>query len=344
MRIAQLAPLQESVPPSGYGGTELVVSLLTEELIQGGHEVTLFASGDSETSANLISTVPKALRKDSNIPIRRWPAYEFESLLKLKAMKDQFDIIHNHMGFQAFPILEDIGLPFITTNHNPIKPYNAAIYQAYSSTNFVAISHSYRKLNLPEKLNYVATIYNGIDIDTYPLSNNSGSYLLFLGRVSQDKGTDKAIEIATKLKLPLKIAGKVDSSDRQYYQRYVKPALTNTDIEFVGEVNHEQKCQLFQDAIATVYPIGFDEPFGLVMVESLACGVPVMAFDRGSVKEILEDGEDAVIATSVDGLVERFEEVSNLSRQTCRNHVSTSFSKEKMTGAYEALYENLLGN
>jgi glycosyltransferase involved in cell wall biosynthesis len=344
MRIAQLAPLSESVPPTEYGGTELVVSLLTEELVKRGHDVTLFASGDSQTSAQLVSVTATALRKNKDIAVHRWPAYDLTSLLKLKDMAHEFDIIHNHMGYQALPFAEEFDCKFVSTNHNPIKPYNAAIYSAYAYLPFIALSAAYKRLNLPDEINYISVVANGIDLQKYnrtAFTHAKPSYLLFLGRVCADKGTAEAIEIAGKLSLPLKIAGKVDKADEEYFETKVKPKLTLPGIEFIGEVDQAQKVDLYANAIAVVYPIAFEEPFGLVMAEALASGCPVMAFDRGSVREILQDGKTAVIGSTVDELVLRFSEIQKIDRQACRQ-AAEAFGKEAMTSKYEAVYAKLL--
>jgi glycosyltransferase involved in cell wall biosynthesis len=340
MRIAQLAPLVESVPPSGYGGTELVVSLLTEQFVKEGHEVTLFASGDSQTSARLVSVEDTPLR--NHFPIHRWNAYDIRLLLKLVEMQDEFDIIHNHMGYQALPTLCELRKPMVTTNHNLVKDYCRPIYFAYGKSPFVAISEAYRRLNYPEKLNYVDVVYNGIDLEPYQFNADAKrDYLLFLGRICQDKGTAPAIEIAKKLGLPLKIAGKIDTEDGDYYEKNVKQHIGG-NIEYVGEVNMQQKIRLYSGAIAVVYPIDFEEPFGLVMAESLACGTPLMAFDRGSVREVLSDGETAVIGNTVDDLVARFPEIEKISAQTCRNRVENLFSKEVMARNYLNVYSTLV--
>jgi glycosyltransferase involved in cell wall biosynthesis len=340
MRIAQLAPLVERVPPSGYGGTELVVSLLTEELVAQGHDVTLFASGDSETTARLVSVENAPLR--NHFPIHRWNAYDIRLLLKLVEMQDQFDIIHNHMGYQALPTLCELRKPMVTTNHNLVKDYCRDIYFAHGHSPFVAISEAYRNLNYPDKLNYVDVVYNGIDLDPYEFGpEGKRDYLLFLGRICQDKGTEPAIEIAKRLGLPLKIAGKIDSEDGGYYDAYVKEHIGG-NIEYVGEVNMQQKSKLYRNAIAVVYPIDFDEPFGLVMAESLACGTPIMAFDRGSVREVLSDGETAIIGDSVDDLIKRFPEIARISPQSCRNRVEKLFSKQVMARNYVNVYSSLI--
>jgi glycosyltransferase involved in cell wall biosynthesis len=363
MRIAQLAPLTESVPPKSYGGTELVVNLLTEGLVAAGHEVTLFASGDSETSAELVSITPKALRLDESIPVRRWPAYALRQLLEFQKRQHEFDIVHNHMGYEAFATLKRCLIPNVTTNHNPIKDYCAPLYLEYADLPFVSISHAYKQLNYPEQLNYVATIYNGIDVEPHihwmPGEDGNGgetradaeagaankpqkpTSLLFLGRVCHDKGTATAIEIAQKLGMPLKIAGKVDAADRQYYEQLVKPHLNSQNIEYVGEVNFKEKLKLYNESVAVVYPIAFDEPFGLVVAEALASGVPIMAFERGSMAELITDGETGILGKNADDLIKRFAEVEHISANKCRESAKSRFSKERMVSEYIKLFESL---
>jgi glycosyltransferase involved in cell wall biosynthesis len=333
----------ERVPPIGYGGTELVVSMLTEELVRRGHEVTLFGSGDSETSGKLVSVTDVALRARGE-PARRWHAYDIRLLMELQKRRHEFDVVHNHMGWQALPYLEAMDCPVVTTNHNPIKDYAAPIYMVYAHLPYVAISESYREKNYPSELNYVATIYNGIDLRQFDdlADHNAREYLLFIGRLCEDKGTEPAIEVAKRLGLPIVLAGKVDEADRGYFERHVQPHLNPPTVEFIGEVDHQRKLELYSKAIATVYPINFDEPFGLVMAESLAAGTPVMALDRGSVREVLSDGDTAVIARSVDELVDRFAQVRAIKAADCKQRVHEMFSKERMVEQYEAVYRRLI--
>jgi glycosyltransferase involved in cell wall biosynthesis len=342
MRIAQLAPLTESVPPEGYGGTELVVHLLTEELVRRGHEVTLFASGDPRTTAQLVSGASCYLRKLEGANRHRWAAYDINALLRVKNMQQEFDIIHNHMGWQAFPFSELLDIPMVSTNHNPIKTYSQNIYQAYSHLPLVSISDAYRRHNFGDSLNYVATVYNGIEFDVFdrPRKQNP-NYLLFLGRICEAKGTADAIKIARKTGLPLKIAGKIDTGDQLYYENEVLPYLDPPDVEYIGEVGFAEKIDLYSGAAAVVYPIAFEEPFGLVMAEALAAGCPVVALDRGSVREILSDGETAVVSKSVDDLVARFVEVERISEDACRRRARTLFGKEQMVAGYEKVFEQL---
>lgn len=343
LRVAQLAPIVESVPPRGYGGTELVVSLLTEELCKRGHSVTLFASGDSQTSANLISVADRALRLDRDTPVTRWQAFDQRALLKLRQMQSQFDVIHNHMGYQALPFLNGLDCPVVTTNHNPVKDYNRDIYLAFKDMPYVSISDAYRHINLPDDLNYIATVYNGIEVNSFNYidADCKRDYLLFIGRICADKGTAEAIEIARRKGYPIKVAGKVDVSDRPYFEEKIKPWLDDPDVELIGEVNEVQKVALYSNAYAVVYPINFEEPFGLVMAESLASGTPLLALERGSVSEVLSDGETAVVGKSVSELIDRFDELSKIDRAACRKRAEALFSKERMTDGYEAVYQGL---
>lgn len=342
MRIAQIAPLTERVPPEGYGGTELVVSLLTEELVQRGHQVTLFATADSVTNARLIGVVPEGLRKKYGKLRHRWIAFDLKSLLKLQEMRGEFDIVHNHMGYQALPFLDSLHCPIVTTNHNPVSDYCADIYMAHAKQAFVAISESYRRNNYPDRLNYVAAIYNGIDLAKYQNHQCADrKYLLFIGRISQDKGTAEAIKIAQGLNLPLMIAGKIDHPDKEYFDAKVAPHLS-ASINYVGEVNEKQKIELYRQAIAVLYPINFEEPFGLVAAESLACGRPVLGLDRGAIHELLIDKETGIIGKSAEELISRFGEIQNISEEDCQARARLLFSKERMTDQYEALYFRLV--
>jgi glycosyltransferase involved in cell wall biosynthesis len=342
VRIAQLGTNTERVPPAGYGGIELVTSLLTETLCQRGHEVTLFASGDSLTQARLISVTDSPLRTSSGVPQRRWQAYDLQTLLRLQEMQNEFDVVHNHMGYQALPFLDKLDCAVVTTNHNPIKAYNLPIYQTFRHLPYVAISNAYKELNYPETLNYIGTVYNGIDLNAFPMkSRKNGSFLLFLGRICEDKGTSEAIKIAQELSLPLKIAGKVDEPDQAYFQSQIKPQL-NSSIEYVGEVGHQGKVALYHEAIALLHPINFEEPFGLTMIESLACGTPVMALDRGSVREVLADPETAIVGKSLSQLTERFSHIAKIKAENCRKRVEQCFSSKTMAKGYETVYQTLI--
>lgn len=346
MKIAQLAPLSEAVPPKGYGGTELVVSQLTEELVRRNHDVVLFATGDSQTDAELVSVTPHGLRMEK-VPSHRWAAYEIRSLLRFLERKDEFDIVHNHMGFLAYPFLAQLNCPVVSTIHNPMSDYCADIYRSFSHLPIVSISDAYRRLNLCDELNYVGRVYNAVDSEGFnpgktakdEIGEQDRQYLLFLGRISHAKGTADAIKIAKAKGLPLKIAGKVDDTDMAYFKEYVEPELCD-GIEYVGEVNFEQKRDLYKDAMAIVYPIHFEEPFGLVMVEGLAAGTPLVALARGSVREILTD-KTAVLGTSVEELIENFDRVKDLKSSDCIARAN-DFSVEKMASGYEDVYAKVI--
>jgi glycosyltransferase involved in cell wall biosynthesis len=343
MRIAQLAPVVESVPPTGYGGIELVVSLLTEELVRRGHQVTLFASGDSQTSARLVSVIDGALRKTGEIKHHSWPAYDMQNLFLLQDMQHEFDVVHNHIGWQALPYLNALQIPSLTTNHNLIEHSALPIYRRHKQHAYVAISAAYKTKNHGDELNYVDVIHNGIDLTQYPIVPTAQrKYLAFLGRLCLDKGIVQAIEMAQRLQMPLRIAGKVDPADRDYFDSEVKPLLDLPFVTYIGEVDHAQKVELLKGAIATLYPITFDEPFGLVMAESLACSTPVVALDRGSVREVLTDRETAIVDGSVDRLVERFPELEHIDRRRCRLRAESLFAAPVMTERYESLYQRLI--
>ncbi len=344
MRIAQVAANTEPVPPQGYGGTELIVSLLTDELVRRGHEVTLFAAGTSKTRAKLITVVDEPLRAAGKYNMLQWPAFDMQTLIEVENRQDQFDIVHSHMSWSALPVLDRLKCATVTTMHNQVKPYCEGIYLRYKHLPYVAISESFKALNKPDQLNYVGTVYNGIRVQDFHSSNDTDQRkgLLFVGRLCKDKGTAEALDVAKKLNMPLTIAGKVDKNDEAYFDQEVKPRLDNSDARFVGEVNHDQKVELYGKALAVVYPINFNEPFGLVMAEALAAGTPVMAFDRGSVREVLDDPKTSIIGSTVDDLVKRFPELQHINRNDCVERVQNLFSVEKMVDSYEAVYERLL--
>jgi glycosyltransferase involved in cell wall biosynthesis len=268
-------------------------------------------------------------------------------LIELEKRQDEFDVVHNHLGWQALPTLDRLSIPTVTTNHNLIKGYCEDIYLNYKHLPYVALSHSYKTLNHPQDLNYVDVVYNGINCDAYhkesdPDDETAREFLLFLGRLGRDKGTAKALEIAQRLKLPLKLAGKIDDRDQTYFETDLKPHLSTPGVEFVGEAHFAQKLDLLKHAIAVVYPVQFDEPFGLVMAESMAAGTPVMALNRGAVSEIVCDGETGIVCDSVDEMVDRYGELKGISAQACRRRARNQFDQAAMVDAYEALYRKLL--
>jgi glycosyltransferase involved in cell wall biosynthesis len=340
MKIAQIAPLIESVPPRLYGGTERVVSYLTEELVRLGHEVTLFASGDSLTSANLVPCVPRALRLD-NQAHDSVPHY----MLMLDQVRQQahnFDILHFHIDFFPFPLFRSIARRTITTLHGrqdlpDLKPF----YAAFDYMPIVSISNSQR-VAIPDA-NFAATVYHGLPLKMHtPTYDPRGGYVAFLGRISPEKGPERAIQIARSFGVPLKIAAKVDTVDERYFRECVEPLLAGGGVEFIGEINELQKTRFLGEALALLFPIDWPEPFGLTMIEAMACGTPVLAFRRGSVTEIIDDGVTGVIVEGVTDAAAAMPRVLRLDRRAVRRRFEERFSAELMAKNYAALYRSML--
>lgn len=340
MRIAQVAPLWERVPPPAYGGIELVVGLLTDELVRRGHEVTLFASGDSISLAKLESVHPRALRLDSSV--KECNIYEMLQLSRVYERAEEFDVIHSHMGCAALPYAKLIKTPTVHTLHGIFTSDNEKMFTYAKNQPYVSISDAQREPRL--ELNCVATVYNGIDVSSYefyPQPENP-PYLAFLGRISPEKGPHLAIEIAKKAGMTLKMAGKVDVVDVEYFEREIKPLIDGEQIQYLGEANHEQKNALMGGAIATLFTITWREPFGLVMAESMAAGTPVIAINMGSTKEVIAHGRTGFLCNSVEECADAVSKVAELDRYTCRKHVTNNFSVEQMTDGYEAVYRKVL--
>lgn len=340
MRIAQVAPLWERVPPPGYGGTELVVGLLCDELVKRGHEVTLFASGDSISLAKVEWVHPRALRLDT--AIREHGIYEMLQLSSVYERASEFDIIHSHLGCAALPFGNLVKTPTVHTLHGIFTPDNQKMFTHARRQPFVSISNSQREPRL--KLNCVATVYNGIDPSNYKFYEKPQDppYLAFLGRISPEKGTHLAIEIAKRSGWHLKIAGKVDVVDRLYYEQEIKPHIDGEQIVYLGEANHVQKNALMGNAVATLFPITWREPFGLVMIESMAAGTPVIAMEMGSTREVIAHGKTGFLCNSVEECVEAIDLVPQLNRRACRQHVVNNFSVQRMADGYEAVYQQIV--
>jgi glycosyltransferase involved in cell wall biosynthesis len=337
LKIAQVAPLYESVPPKLYGGTERVVSYLTEALVEAGHEVTLFASGDSETSARLIPCCPKALRLNQ-YECQDQLAHHFVMLEEVLERADQFDIIHFHVDYMHFPLSKLSGLVHVSTLHGRLdSPDLAPLYRKYKNMPLTSISLSQRK-PLPW-VNWIGNVYHGLPADLLPLGDGRGKYLAFLGRISPEKRVDRAIEIAQKLHMPLKIAAKVDRADRAYYEREIKHLLDTPNVEFVGEINEQQKGAFLGDAYAYLFPIDWPEPFGLTMIESMACGTPTIAFNCGSVSEVITHGVTGFIVDTIDEAVNAVQQAAVLDRAACRAEFMKRFSAPKMAQQYVKLYQ-----
>jgi glycosyltransferase involved in cell wall biosynthesis len=342
MRIAQIAPLWERVPPPAYGGVELVVGLLTDELVRRGHEVTLFASGDSISLAKLESVHPQALRLAPNV--KEYGIYEMLQLSQVYERAHEFDIIHSHMGCSALPFANLVKTPTIHTLHGIFTPDNEKMFSHAKSQPFVSISNAQREPRLG--LNCVATVYNGIDLDShqfYPQPSEE-PYLAFLGRISPEKGTHLAIAIAKQAGWKLKMAGKVDVVDVDYFEQEIKPLIDGEQIQYLGEANHFQKNTLLGNAVGMLFPITWREPFGLVMIESMAAGTPVVAMELGSTSEVIAHGKTGFLCNSVEECVEAIARLPEIDRRACREHVLAQFSVKRMVDGYEAVYRQVLSD
>jgi glycosyltransferase involved in cell wall biosynthesis len=340
LRIAQVATLIESVPPRLYGGTERVVSYLTEALVAQGHQVTLFASGDSITGAELISCSERALR--FNAPGSDPLPYYMMMLDKVRTLAAKFDIIHFHIEQFHFPLFKPLAGRTLTTLHGRQDlPGLKNFYAAFPEMPLVSISHAQRR-HIPEA-NFVATIHHGLPSGLHkPTLCPRGGYLAFLGRISPEKGVDRAIEIARASGLPLKIAAKVDRQDKAYFEQAIRPLLDQPGIEFVGEISEREKGRFLGEALALLFPIDWPEPFGLVLIEAMACGTPVLAFGKGSVPEIVEDGVTGAIVYGMDETPRALARVIALDRAQVRRRFEERFTAERMAADYVKIYERLL--
>lgn len=339
MRIAQVAPLYESVPPKLYGGTERVVSYVTEELVKIGHEVTLFASGDSKTSAHLIPACPNSLRFDKGCIDQL--AHHYVMLEDVMERAEEFDIIHFHIDYLHFPMSRIARLPHVTTLHGRLDlPDLVPLYRKYRDMPVASISRAQRK-PLPW-VNWVGNIYHGLPTDRLLPGDGSGGYLAFLGRICPEKRPDRAIQIALQAGMPLKIAAKIDRVDREYYECKIKPLLDNPNIEYIGEINEGQKAEFLGNAYASLFPIDWPEPFGLSMIEAMACGTPSIAFNCGSVPEVIAHGVSGLIVNNMLDAVAAVSQVSTLNRAACRREFETRFTASRMARDYVKLYETIL--
>ncbi len=340
LRIAQVAPLFESVPPRGYGGTERVVSYLTEALVELGHDVTLFASGDSETNAKLVATRAEALRLDPDVV--DWIPHHLVMLEEVAQRCQSFDVVHFHTDLLQLPFCRRLPIPSLTTLHGRLDlPDLPPLYEHFREASLASISHSQRS---PLAFaNWAANVYHGLPLNLYRQGPGDGGYLAFLGRTSREKGPDQAIEIAKRSGVPLKIAAKIDAADRHYFQTELEPLLDHPLIEFVGEISDAGKQEFLGRAKALLFPIDWPEPFGMVMIEAMACGTPVLARPRGSVPEVMKNGVSGHLFETVDEAVQQVKSLDEFDRTRCRRHFEENFSAPRMATDYLRAYESLRG-
>jgi glycosyltransferase involved in cell wall biosynthesis len=340
MRIAQVAPLYERVPPPLYGGSERVVSYLTEELVGEGHEVTLFASGDSATSARLVAACPKALWRDPDV---RETLPQHVRLMELVfSAIDRFDVIHFHTDYIQFPLVRRHRCASLTTLHGMVHPPDVGeLLREYRDVPLVSISNNQR-LPLPDA-NWCGTVYHGLPRDLFTFHAERGRYLVYLGRMSPEKRVDRAIEIAAMAGWPLKIAAKIYPEERHYFDETLQPLIERSPlVEFIGEIGHADRDTLLGRAAALLFPIEWSEPFGLVMIEAMACGTPVIAWRRGSVPEVVDDGVTGYIVDSVDQGADAVGRIDRLARSDCRATFERRFDAARMARDYVALYQQVM--
>lgn len=339
MKIAQIAPLAEAVPPKLYGGTERVVSYLTEELVRLGHDVTLFASGDSETCARLVACAPRALRLD---PAVKDPLAPLALMLeRVRAQAQDFDILHFHLQHVHLPLFRPLSRRTVTTMHSRLDLAELApLYREFSDMPLVSISTAQRR-PLPFA-NWVATVHHGLPDEVCPFNPQPrGGYFAFLGRVSQEKGLDRAIGIARRAGMRLRIAAKIDPADEEYFEREIVPLLALPRVEFIGEVNEAQKPAFLGNATALLFPIDWPEPFGLAMIEAMSCGTPIIAWRHGAVAEVVDEGRTGYIVDSIEAAVAAMEKAARLDRLGVRTRFEERFSAARMAQDYLSVYRAL---
>jgi len=338
MHIAQIAPLTEAIPPKLYGGTERVVSWLTEELIAHGHEVTLFASGDSSTSARLEAAWPRALRLDG--AVRDPNALHMMMLERVYRRASDFDFLHFHLDYYPFSLFSRQATPFVTTLHGRLDlPEHQPVFDVFRAMPVVSISNAQRR-PVPQA-NWVRTVHHGLPADLLRPQPAKPSYFAFLGRIAPEKGVDRAIRIAQHCGVRLKVAAKVDRADQDYYDEQIAPMMRAQHVEYIGEIADRDKSQFLSGAIALLVPIDWPEPFGLVMIEAMACGTPVIAFNRGSVPEVIDDGLTGLIVEDETGAIGSVDRLAHLSREKIRRRFEERFTARRMAQDYLSVYRSL---
>jgi glycosyltransferase involved in cell wall biosynthesis len=339
MRIAQIAPLAESVPPKLYGGSERVASWLTEELVAQGHDVTLFASGDSITKATLAPCARRGLRLDG---LRDHTGTLLVMLSNVRERADEFDMLHFHVEQLQVPLFYQLRHKCVSTLHGRLDmPDFHPVYKAFPKMPLVSISDSQR-VPLPPGINWLATIPHGLPEENYRFNPNAGKYLAFLGRMSPEKRPDRAIEVAKGVGIPLKMAAKVDPSEVTYFEQHIKPLLDHPLIEYIGEIGDHEKQEFLGNALALLFPIDWPEPFGLVMIEAMAVGTPVIAWRAGSVEEVIDDGLSGLVVDSMDDMVLAVARASELSREVVRERFEARFTAAKMARSYVRAYQRCI--
>ena len=339
MKIAQISPLYESVPPILYGGPERVVSYLTDELVRQGHDVVLYASGDSKTVAELRPMCKSSLRLQGSDIIDPL-AHHFRMIETVAQDASEFDILHFHIDYLHFPVTRRLKYTALTTLHGRLDIEDIhPLFREFSEMNLVSISDAQR---VPmEWANWAGTVYHGLPEDLYRPNYDKGSYLAFVGRISPEKRVDRAIEIATRVGIPLKIAAKVDAADQEYFDAEIKGLLDNTLVEYVGEIADHEKSEFIGKAKALMFPIDWVEPFGLVLIEAMACGTPVVAYRMGSVPEVIDDGITGFIVDDIDGAADAVKKIDRLDRRVIRNVFEQRFAASVMCQHYVEVYESL---
>ena len=339
MRIAQVAPLYERVPPVAYGGTERVVSYLSEALVELGHDVTLFASGDSVTRGALVPVTERSLRLDKTCADEL--AHHIREIELVARLSDEFDVIHFHTGFLQLPVARRLATPSVTTLHGRLDVADLQpLMQEFSDAPMVSISNAQRR---PLKnINWCGTVYHGLPPQLLPFRAKAGDYVAFIGRISPEKRVDRAIEIAQRAGVELRIAAKVDTPDREYFVTTIEPLLGRPGVRFLGEIGEDEKAMLLGGARALLFPIDWPEPFGMVVIEALSCGTPVVAWNHGSVPELIDHGVNGWIVESIDGAVQALRRARSFDRRACRASFERRFLAERMARDYTLIYRRLI--